>query len=347
MFVCLFVCLLSYPLILINNDSVYKKQFKYALFLFAFVFVILEVSLRLFGVIPNSLDRYKSGIHFYPYSPFVKNNLIGFSCTGGVYSYIGNGLRFDFSVNENGTRFTGKNPLKPTRKINIYGCSYFWGYGLNDTSTFGYKLKMKLPENEINNYALFGHGLTSEYLLLANAIRVGDKPDIAICSYADFYDERNIFSPTYKRKIVSKQLGVFSFPVASINKQNVLNIALEPIQTFSLPFYSHSAVLFLCQSFFDQVSSMQMEEEKVRGLLLKEIIDLCEKNKIKLLLVRLHHDNKTDFKKLFENKKYSRFIDLEIDVSNPKYSLAPVDFHPNASTHSMYADSIYNSLIAQ
>lgn len=130
---------------------------------------------------------------------------LGYRCIPGVHrlAMVHGGKRKEFrvTIGDDGYRVTGNakaDPLKPV--VAIHGCSYTWGFLLNDEETYPWKLQALLPEYSVRNLAQNGFG-TAHALLQARSMKPA--PAVAIVAYAAFHKPRNSPSQEWMRQMVA------------------------------------------------------------------------------------------------------------------------------------------------
>ena len=146
-----------------------------------------------------------------PRGMVVSDKVLGWSLVPGHYS-----LNFkhrvnpfaDFEVlptkvtiNDDRSRWTGAVSDPTKSSIYIFGDSFVFGTGVNDEQTFAYYLQMARPDYNVKLFAVPGYGLTSNYLRFLQLKERIRPNDIVVIGYADFYDARNVASPSRLRDI--------------------------------------------------------------------------------------------------------------------------------------------------
>jgi hypothetical protein len=152
-------------------------------------------------------QRYKK--ETYPEPFFQADPKLGYSSAAGTYQHVffmRQGADADWlalntkvTMNEDGSRWTGDAKQDTERNIYIFGDSVIFGTGVNDEQTFSYLLQQAQPEAEVKLYALGGYSLTQSYLRFNEIKDTISSDDIIVLGYADFYDSRNVMSPSRLR----------------------------------------------------------------------------------------------------------------------------------------------------
>jgi hypothetical protein len=149
-------------------------------------------------------QRYDKEVNPEPF--FRADPVLGYSAAPGVYehSYLMRQgpeaplrtLKVTNTINNDGSRWTG--PSAPTEKSTAYvfGDSVIYGTGVHDEHTFSYLLRQARPDMSVKLFALGGYGLTQTYLRFEEIKDSITADDVIILGYADFYDARNVMSPS-------------------------------------------------------------------------------------------------------------------------------------------------------
>ncbi|NWF82427.1 MAG: hypothetical protein HXY18_01195 [Bryobacteraceae bacterium] len=134
----------------------------------------------------------------------MEDPVTGYRCIPGVHrlAMVSGGRRREFTVTigEDGYRITGRRTGGGRPLLVLHGCSFTWGYLLNDEETFAWKLQERLPEYEVRNLAQNGFGTAHAYL---QARATQPPPAAAIVVYAAFHKPRNSPSADWMKQMVA------------------------------------------------------------------------------------------------------------------------------------------------
>lgn len=135
----------------------------------------------------------------------VADPVAGYRCIPGVHRitllHDGKPKSFGVTIGQDGYRITRAGTPVPAKPVlALHGCSFTWGFLLNDEETFAWKLQELLPQYQVRNLAQNGFG-TAHALLQANAMQ--PKPAIAVVVYAAFHKPRNSPSREWMKQMVS------------------------------------------------------------------------------------------------------------------------------------------------
>jgi hypothetical protein len=234
---------------------------------------------------------------------------------------------FHVRTDEEGYRLTSDDPSRYESKpeIWIFGCSFTWGWALDNEDTYPWLLQERFPDYCVKNYAIAGAGNVQALLQLREFFKDPSRrpPVAAVFGYCLFHKERNVAAPSRLRleSSVADQLDIMH-PRAWLDKGE-LKVELVSYNV------EDSAV-----------DPSPEEMDRVTQAIFKEIHDLCSDKGIALVLGVQHQKPIED-----EVIKYCRKIgftiaDMTVKTESPEFNLLPYDRHPNAHANRIYADKL-------
>lgn len=165
---------------------------------------------RLAGVMEPVRQKTEFALESDPTPFYVEDPRLGYAARPGQYrhSYLRRDatnepwrrFRVQTTINADGSRWTGRKPVAAARNLWVFGDSFVFGSGVNDEQSFSFLVQQARPDLDVHLYALGGYSLTQSYLnALALRERI-DPDDWIVLGYADFYDERNVQSPSHVKR---------------------------------------------------------------------------------------------------------------------------------------------------
>lgn len=158
-------------------------------------------------------EKYEFGLKSDP-EPFLHNDdVFGYTAKPGVYSHIymrrPRGLALSpwekllvkVTVNDDGSRWTGRERRSGVANAYVLGDSFVFGSGVNDEHTFAYLLQAALPQTDVHLFALGGYSLVQAYRRIEQLKNTITSHDAIILGYADFYDVRNVSAPSRMKRV--------------------------------------------------------------------------------------------------------------------------------------------------
>lgn len=310
--------------------------------------LLCEAGLRIVGMQPAHAIEYEYELIVEPQHFFKPDSLLGWQSGKGTFNFNYNHTipLFKCTVLPNGNRAIPLAQNAKGKKIHLYGCSYTFGYSVNDTQTMAYYLQQQLPQYYIQNKAVPGYGLAQMYLRLQQSLAQGDTPAIAIVNYGSLHHMRSPlhygWSSALRFAILqsfSKTLNTYShYPY--IQNKNIVHFPFQNTPQ-DWPFRDKSALINIANTLYenhhDATIEPQLNQDAYTAL--NFINAFCKKNNITLLLGLLDND-KTPIIKHTTIPEAS-LIPYAIDIQDTLYNCAPYDpTHPNARAHRLYAKAM-------
>jgi hypothetical protein len=333
-----------------------KKKIIFILFNLCLMFVILfmagEVYVRFKGHKP--LKKYRPDILVEPGGKyFQKDEDLGYTHLPGTFKItLKKTYSFVTTHRQDTLRITHpveQDPLyAPKEKIWILGCSITHGWSVNDNETYPWLLQEKLPQYEVINFGVSGYGTIHSLIQLQRALKTMPKPKLVILTYASFHDTRNTFS-RLRRRIVSEWnfLGPLTQPYASLDPQGKLVIHHADRVVYSpWPLARISALVNYLEEKYIAYESVRVPHHAVSRALVKRINDICREHGITLIVAGIKENNRKSMKDMltFCGKLKIPHVDIAVDLDQKKYNNLPIDGHPNALAHRIYAEKLFSFL---
>lgn len=320
----------------------YKIVMKYIFkltMLVLIMFFFIEVILQIFGYEPFHPYPFKLK-NIQPESSMRKDSLLGFSLKPGLYTYeYESGYCFTATHNKNGYRVcVGKTYSDSLEQINFYGGSLFYGFGLNDSLTLPWKLQSKLDNFKINNFAIFGHSPVSTLLQLKKQIVENKTPKIAIITFASYDSDRVIFSWKFRRNLYSTKKNIKNNLnyVYARKVNNIIKFENENFNYTMFPLANKLASINMLEELIYAFKE-SVDANDTHIAILKNIIDLCNKNNITPVLFSVTQD---DFSvkslEIFKNEGVITKMS-NVNYMDEHYNLMPNDNHPNSNATTLYS----------
>lgn len=323
-----------------------KKRLKYYGFILLITPICFELALRILGYSPYKHLPYT--IDSRPGFCIVKSSTLGFSLGEGSFDvHINKGLVYS-CTHRDGKRITQNNPQNDSLdRVFIMGCSYTYGMGVSDSSSFPYLVQNHFSTKNIENFGVPGYGTVQSYFQLKSEIESGTIPSVVVVNFCDFHHERNSLTPRYRMSLemgyqrsnpsVPKELLTSKFPYVEGK-----TFKLEPYHKLYSIWSGREtfATINYFQTMKDERLSSAMDLEKNSQFVFSKIHELCKKHKIQLVVTGLTRSKET---KSFLNSLSKMGIqtrDISIDLSLMKYNKLPYDSHPSELAHAHYAKKV-------
>jgi hypothetical protein len=272
-------------------------------------------------------------------SPLVKpDEMLGYSLRPGQHTITirkGSSRRaFTVSVDDDGLRRTtpGSSRHYHLPQIWIHGCSFTWGYLLNDGDTFPWILQARFPSLWIRNFGGNGYGTIHAFLQLKQAIdSKRPTPLVSVISYNSFHIERNVASAKTLAafKANREHFSWLRYPSARLGGSGQLTIDMTPV-------------------FSDSPRSLpeptSQELLRIELAILREIDKLTKAHHI-IPVMAVQSGDRQDPVITYAHDDLGWEV-AWIDPSNHspndvrRFRLWPLDDHPNEAAHTRYAEGL-------
>lgn len=324
------------------------KRWTLSIITFLAILVIAEGILRLIGMQPHIHNDYP--VHSDPDLALLPSIGFGFALNPGIYQVtVRDSLRFSVTHTADSTRYCGKSG--GDLNVHIHGCSYTYGFGVNDSDTYPWKLQEANPKWQITNYAVPGFGTIQGLLRLKDEIRVGNIPDVVIIGYAGFHEERNALTRIQRQAwkeamILTDQefTEVFekaAFPYGSITDNELQVKYYEMSRIYSnWPLRESSALVNWMENTYNALEDRASDKEEITRLVMDEIAKVTKNHGIRVLVVGLMPDDITLKMLDYCDELGWETVEAGVDLSDNNYNLMPWDGHPNANAHDHYFSTL-------
>ena len=327
--------------------SIRRRAAFFAVYFLALIIVALaasEVIVRIKGLKPwNPEDP---GITVEPGGKlFKRHSTVGYAHLPGEYIItLPTGLAFHATHGPDSNRITHlENGESGQREeIWIFGCSFTYGWAVNDEQTYAWLLQEKLPQYEFVNFAVNGYGTLHSFLQFQEALKERRKPAYAIVAYASFHDERNVFTRFVRKYIVPwNRLGPMLQPYARLNGDGTFRYAMADMVYREFPLMRQSAFINYVENRYNLFEYRHLQAHKVSEAILLEVSRLARNHGTELIIADIGNPPTImDFARRHEIKA----VDISVDVSLPANNNLPHDSHPSAAAHRQYADKLESYL---
>ena len=315
-------------------------------------FFLLELGLRVVGFKPLELPAV--GIQSKPEGCFIPKENKGIVLNPGEFSVSIGELNYQVQHTEDSIRVVSLNQfedsvVKPI--IQLYGCSFTYGMGVNDEETYPWLLQKQFPLFKIENRGVPGYGQVQLLNQLKGNKSAFEGVKVIVLNYLPFHDERNTLNPVYQHKLnIGYQLSKkqnpklitdFSYPYATLEEESLVLNQLDIEEIENSFFWESSSALF--HTLFSWLRESRVDEKQdfeVSKALIKEIKIACEEYDIKLVLTMMSNDQRSSNLMTYCASIGVHVYDVSIDFNNQEMTNYPYDKHPNPKAHGIIADKI-------
>jgi hypothetical protein len=270
-----------------------------------------------------------------------KHPLLGYANLPGKFHVtLSGGHRWKVTHLSHGLRAThlvqsGKRK-RSKKEIWILGCSFTYGWGVNDNETFTWLLQEQLPNYEVVNFGVCGYGTMHSLIQFREALKEREKPVTAVIVYASFHDERNTMLRSWRKACVRSSNLQGHFPYARLDADGNLQIFHDQKYFHEFPFMRRSALMHQIEQYYNRVEDRYYCSHEVTKAIMKDFARSCRENSISLVVASVESD--PDMLQFCE-KEGAQTIDISVDLKQ-RGNAIPGDGHPTARVHRQYAQKL-------
>lgn len=158
----------------------------------------------------------------------------------------------------------------------IFGCSFAYGYSVDDEQSVPWLLQRRLPHYQMRNFGVPGYGTVHALLQLRQELEAGARPQAAIVMYFADHDQRNTFSRG-RRKILYtfNRLGPMGQPYASLDAGGKLELHFDDVLYREFPLMRRSAVAHTLEEAYNELAARRASSHDVSKALIRDFADLA------------------------------------------------------------------------
>ena len=338
------------------------KRFTWLLYGVLITLLMGEAALRVGGYRPYRNADYR--VSAKPNHAYVANSRLGIALAEGTYDILLNEqVAFRATHQPNGQRFVPKSSDEDSSWVAVLGCSFTYGYGVNDTETFVARLQTQHPGTHWTNHAVPGYGTVQACLqvraLLDDSSRI---PDRIVVVFHPFHLDRNALTPAFRSAM---RIG---FRRSNPANQALLQGARFPVNTgldtpvlaFKAwgnlyrpwPARESSALVYWGQQQRDAAITRRLDPVALTVPLLADIAERCAAAGVPCWVVNLGGNTLTEAvrARLIErwegDSRSANFhwVSVPFDFNSPAMTNQPVDIHPDVLGHQYIADKLEAAL---
>ena len=308
------------------------------------VFLCLEAAFLIMGYRRFYNDDYS--ISAQPANAYIGDEQFGIQLNPGNYSVeVNKGLKFKTTHLQDGSRQVRHRTQSGTDVL-MLGCSFTYGFGVNDEQHFTSLVQESHPELGIWNGGVPGYGTAQSLMQLESHLETDSLKLVLLC-FSSQHFMRNVLNREYRSNLRT------GYRRSSKSVDNQMESARFPFKTscngpmefvYWKNMYSHWKLRFWfasvnwIQTLTDRAKDRSLDHLEVTRCLIEEMDELCKQNGVRMGVVCL--DSSDETASLREQLKDMPWLDIHFDFENTGYTNYPYDSHPNAVGHRTIADDI-------
>jgi hypothetical protein len=317
------------------------------------ILLALEIALRFLGIPPYT--DIKLNVLSTPKYALTIDSLYGYGLNNGAFTTtVNEGLSYQATHIDN-YRITGPDVSGDTskEKLDFFGCSITYGFGVDDTSTFPFVIQKQNDSISVSNFAVPGYCTVQVHNQMIQKYHA-ENPDIVIYAYGDFHIERNVLSKNWQQishSLISQNYDLkthtynsWRFPYATL-KNDSLVVDFKKVSSYKkVSKFSVRRISALANTIgyiiTHQQTKSRREADRIVTMRLIENMNLLVQSKSGRFIVAFLTKPNNDPIYQFCKENNIETIDMSVPIRDLKYNNHPYDMHPNALAHKIYADSI-------
>jgi len=250
------------------------------------------------------------------------------------------------SHNEQGRRITKMVPKKSaTARIWIFGCSYTYGWSLNDYETYPWRLQGRFKEYDVQNFGVAGYGTLNSLRRYEQAIEREAEPDIVILAYSPLmHGMRDTASRGFRlwTRGFSEIFGDRGRPFARLGPAGEIQFGFLDREYVSVPLSDHLSTAALLERSYNELHDRELHNREVGERLVLEFGKKVLAQHGRFIVASVHGDHGA-----LSSFRQAGLETLPMAVPHAnRYRNLPCDGHPNAEANKLYAKTLGDYLEA-
>jgi hypothetical protein len=309
------------------------------------VFCCLEIAFRILGYEHFKNNDYSVVAH--PENAFVGDAELGIQHQPGNFQItINHGLTFQAHHLDSHARYVSGCPHPERTDILLLGCSFTYGFGVNDEQHFTSLLQQKHPDLSFRNAGVIGSGSVQSLLQLKKLVKTQPLQAV-ILNFSSFHFMRNTLSRQYRSNLkigygrsshhVDNQMKQSRFPYLATCEESIQYAPWEEIYE-NWTGREWLASINWMQTVYDYTQEDLPAQMEATVCLIREMAAICKANHIAFGIACLDSTPETDLLKT--KVEPLAWVDIGFDFSNQSRINYPYDSHPNPAGHQQIADKM-------
>ena len=287
-----------------------------------------------------------------PQNAYIGHDSLGIGLNPGIYQITHNAaLTFKTThttdFNRQVEHFRLIDTIMPS--VAFFGCSFTYGYSVNDNQHYPSLLQKDYPNHLMTNYGVIGYGTIQSLLQLQTLEHKQQLPDKVVLGFATDHFERNALTHQYRRAL---KIGFDnSLETAKVSMKNAKFPYLEhPNEHIGFEPWNGLYKDWLGRDLFAAVNFIQTQKDEyldnrrdivgISSTLIHRMHDICNRHNIEFLVILLDENERSlQLKRQLEASQIS-YVDVKFNFESPTYTNLPYDMHPNAEGHEYIANKV-------
>jgi hypothetical protein len=315
---------------------------------FFLMMVVLEVVLRLTKEPPWEPDlvpfRVEPGGRLYDDDP-----IMGYCLKPGRFTVtMADGFPVQTTHLPSRERATGgTNEPSGRSEIWIFGCSYTYGWSVNDGETFPWLTQQGLPSFRVRNFGVPGYGNLQGLLRFREELKQGVSPKMVVLVYASFHDERNAGLRRWQKSLMRPRagnIGPQAQPRARLDAEGNLKVSEHPEEFWELPGMRTWSIPHSIEKRWNKIEANAVPTERISQQIIRNLARETEKAGAVFLLAGIGHDPKTESMLRWWVQEGGKTADISVNMNENGMRNDPHDCHPGPKAHRVFATHLLQAI---
>lgn len=321
-----------------------------SLLVFLTTLLLLEFCLRVLGY--KSLQIPLTTWVAQPKFCFVPNPSKGISLAPGKYILSLGPIQYTATHSNDSNRISSREELNLDsnyKSLAFYGCSFTYGTGVDDSSTYPFIIQSHLKNIKVINKAIPGYGQVQLLDELRRRPSQWNEVDQIVLNFLPFHLERNSLNGNFQHKLnigfqISKKnnsiaAGQINYPYAVL-KDGSLEIKYRSIQDIESSLFLESKFVFFHQfkSWLRNLETDQEHDLRITKAIIKDMQREAAQVNIQFSMSFLQNDAISNNIIAYCDSLGIQTLKAFVDLNDTALSNYPYDLHPNAKAHQIIAE---------
>lgn len=322
----------------------------YCVAVFAGVFGLAELAVRARGDVPWRSEapalRVEPGGRLYQ-----ADAVLGYRMLPGRYTVrFASGSAFRVTHGPDTLRIT-RPPESPqdagrdAPALWIFGCSFSYGWGVDDEAVYAWQLQQWLPDWQVVNYSVNGYGTLQSLLQLERALEQRKAPAVAVLAYAAFHVDRNTFVRERRKRVAPfSSLGPLIQPFARLDDDGELSVEMAEVEYREWPGMRYSALVHAAERRWNAFERDRANGPAVTRALVRRFVERAQQAGARVIVAGIAGASE---EVLAEAAALGATpVRLALDLDRPGMRNLPHDAHPSPLAHRQYAGRLLRAVRA-